>query len=224
MGSHRRRKRYSYRETALSTATGGILTIGSVLGVTAGAQAADAAARTQLAGACQDHDRYDDGDPYYDDGAGWGDDDSDGWWGNGGPSGDGDDGGDHSEACGPGRHRGAPHPHEGQHRQHHGKHRTGRPTGSTEARRIAREMIPDSAQFGCFAHVIQRESGWKVRARDRSGAYGLPQALPGRRMASAGADWRTNPRTQIRWAIGYMHHRYGSECGAWTYWRHHHWY
>ena len=82
-------------------------------------------------------------------------------------------------------------------------------------------MIRDSAQYSCFANIIERESRWNPRARNHSGAYGIPQALPGRRMASAGPDWRTNPRTQIRWGIHYMDHRYGSPCRAWAHWRRH---
>jgi soluble lytic murein transglycosylase-like protein len=86
-------------------------------------------------------------------------------------------------------------------------------------------MIHNPVEFACFAHVIQHESSWNPLARNpSSGAYGLPQSLPARKLASAGPDWRTNPRTQIRWAIHYMHHRYGSPCDAWHFWRHHHWY
>ena len=61
-----------------------------------------------------------------------------------------------------------------------------------------------------------RESGWNVYADNpSSSAYGIPQALPGSKMASAGADWATNPVTQIRWGLGYIQDRYGSPCGAW---------
>lgn len=70
--------------------------------------------------------------------------------------------------------------------------------------------------FHCLDRLWTRESGWNHRAHNRySGAYGIPQALPGRKMRSAGRDWRTNPRTQIRWGLGYIKHRYGSPCGAW---------
>jgi transglycosylase-like protein with SLT domain len=86
-------------------------------------------------------------------------------------------------------------------------------------------VIHNSVQFSCFSHVIRRESDWNPRARNpSSGAYGIPQALPARKLATAGSDWRTNPRTQIRWAIRYMHQSYGSPCRAWRFWRHHHWY
>jgi hypothetical protein len=94
-------------------------------------------------------------------------------------------------------------------------------TSKAQAKAIAKEMIPNAAQYSCFAHVIQHESNWDVTEHDPSGAYGLPQALPGRKMASAGSDWRTNPRTQIKWAIKYMDSRYGSPCGAWSHWQSH---
>ncbi|MCC9306472.1 hypothetical protein LN042_05000 [Kitasatospora sp. RB6PN24] len=55
-----------------------------------------------------------------------------------------------------------------------------------------------------------------------SGAYGLPQALPGNKMASAGADWQTNPATQLRWALQYMNQTYGSPNAAWAFWQVHH--
>ena len=49
-----------------------------------------------------------------------------------------------------------------------------------------------------------------------SGAYGIPQALPGSKMATAGADWETNAATQIEWGLGYVQGRYGTPCGAWA--------
>ena len=71
-------------------------------------------------------------------------------------------------------------------------------------------------QFACLSSLWQRESGWRVNAHNRgSGAYGIPQALPGSKMASAGADWETNPATQITWGLGYISARYGTPCGAW---------
>lgn len=67
----------------------------------------------------------------------------------------------------------------------------------------------------CLSELIARESGWSVTATNPStGAYGLPQALPGSKMATAGPDWATNPRTQIRWMLGYVNGRYGGSCGA----------
>jgi hypothetical protein len=74
-----------------------------------------------------------------------------------------------------------------------------------------------SGQFGCLDALWQRESGWNPQAHNSSsGAFGIPQALPGSKMASAGADWRTNPGTQIRWGLGYIASRYGTPCAAWS--------
>lgn len=74
-----------------------------------------------------------------------------------------------------------------------------------------------SSQMGCLDSLWTRESGWRVNADNPySSAYGIPQALPGSKMASAGADWATNPATQIRWGLGYIRDRYGSPCGAWA--------
>lgn len=75
----------------------------------------------------------------------------------------------------------------------------------------------DLDQFPCLDKLWAKESGWNYRATNRgSGAYGIPQALPGTKMASAGADWKTNPATQIKWGIGYIKGKYHSPCGAWT--------
>jgi hypothetical protein len=80
-------------------------------------------------------------------------------------------------------------------------------------------------QFVCFDKIITQESGWNVSATNKSsGAYGIPQALPGSKMASAGADWQTNPATQIKWALGYVQSRYGTPCGAWSFKLAHGWY
>lgn len=82
-----------------------------------------------------------------------------------------------------------------------------------------------ATQYNCFNNIIIKESGWNHTATNpTSGAYGLVQALPGSKMASAGADWRTNPITQINWGISYMNGRYGSPCGAWSFWLNNHWY
>lgn len=71
-------------------------------------------------------------------------------------------------------------------------------------------------QYACLVSLFNRESHWNVYAGNPvSGAYGIPQALPGSKMASAGADWQTNPRTQITWGLGYIAGRYGTPCGAW---------
>jgi Transglycosylase SLT domain len=74
-----------------------------------------------------------------------------------------------------------------------------------------------SSQFGCLQQLWNAESSWNPQASNPySGAYGIPQALPGSKMASAGADWQTNPATQIRWGLGYIKSMYGSPCGAWA--------
>jgi hypothetical protein len=79
-------------------------------------------------------------------------------------------------------------------------------------------------QFGCLDDIWSRESGWRYNAENASGAYGIPQALPGSKMASAGPDWQTNPATQIRWGLGYIKSTYGSPCNAWAFWQAHGWY
>jgi hypothetical protein len=62
----------------------------------------------------------------------------------------------------------------------------------------------------------ERESTWNVYAENAaSGAYGIPQSLPGDKMASAGSDWQTNAATQIKWGLGYIKQVYGTPCGAW---------
>lgn len=93
-----------------------------------------------------------------------------------------------------------------------------------EVKAIARQMVP-ADQFQCFSNIVNHESTWNYRAQNpSSGAYGLVQALPGSKMASAGADWQTNPATQIKWGLNYMDSRYGSPCGAWSFWQANHWY
>jgi len=89
------------------------------------------------------------------------------------------------------------------------------------ARAIAQTMVADrgwgSEQFACLDSLWQKESGWKVTADNpSSSAYGIPQALPGSKMASAGADWQTNAATQIAWGLGYISDRYGTPCAAWS--------
>jgi hypothetical protein len=73
-----------------------------------------------------------------------------------------------------------------------------------------------SSQFSCLDPLWAHESGWSATAYNAgSGAYGIPQALPGSRMASAGPDWQNNAATQIRWGLEYIKGTYGSPCGAW---------
>ena len=71
--------------------------------------------------------------------------------------------------------------------------------------------------FGCLLDIWNRESSWQYDAENASGAYGIPQALPGSKMASAGADWQTNPTTQIEWGLGYIKTTYGNPCSAWAF-------
>ncbi|KUO22497.1 aggregation-promoting factor C-terminal-like domain-containing protein [Streptomyces dysideae] len=98
-------------------------------------------------------------------------------------------------------------------------------TGASQAQAIAKKMIADSAQYNCFANIVDHESDWNVNATNASsGAYGLVQALPGNKMASAGSDWKTSAATQIKWGLDYMNDRYGSACGAWNFWQSNGWY
>jgi hypothetical protein len=90
----------------------------------------------------------------------------------------------------------------------------------TDPRSVARIMVAergwDDAQFQCLNKLWTKESNWSYTARNRSsGAYGIPQSLPGSKMASAGSDWQTNPATQIAWGLGYISSIYGTPCNAW---------
>ena len=91
---------------------------------------------------------------------------------------------------------------------------------SGSPQQIARAMLASfgwsSSQFSCLDPLWAHESGWSVTAYNAgSGAYGIPQALPGSRMASAGPNWQTNAATQIRWGLEYIKGTYGSPCAAW---------
>lgn len=71
------------------------------------------------------------------------------------------------------------------------------------------------AQFVCLDRVVGRESRWRLWALNpSSGAFGIPQSLPGGKMASAGSEWRTNPVPQVLWMLRYIAGRYGTPCGA----------
>ncbi|MGW2865472.1 aggregation-promoting factor C-terminal-like domain-containing protein [Streptomyces sp. NPDC001205] len=89
----------------------------------------------------------------------------------------------------------------------------------SDVQAIARQIIP-AGQFQCFSNIVNNESSWNYRATNGT-AYGLVQALPGSKMSSVGSDWQTNPATQIKWGLNYMNERYGSPCGAWSYWQAH---
>jgi hypothetical protein len=94
------------------------------------------------------------------------------------------------------------------------------PQPSGNPQQIASAMLGSfgwsSSEFGCLVSLWNLESGWNVYASNPSGAYGIPQALPGSKMASAGPDWQSNAATQIRWGLGYIKSLYGSPCGAWS--------
>ncbi|MFJ6214120.1 transglycosylase SLT domain-containing protein [Streptomyces sp. NPDC092296] len=97
-------------------------------------------------------------------------------------------------------------------------------TSAAAVKALARSMVP-AGQWEAFNAIITHESDWNIHATNgSSGAYGLPQALPGSKMASAGSDWANNPVTQIKWALSYMNDRYGSPNAAWSFWQTHHWY
>jgi len=88
------------------------------------------------------------------------------------------------------------------------------------AKAIAYAMVQargwGEGEYNCLVSLWQKESGWNTFASNpSSGAYGIPQSLPGSKMATAGADWATNPATQITWGLGYISARYASPCGAW---------
>jgi hypothetical protein len=101
------------------------------------------------------------------------------------------------------------------------------PTGPIQAyaRRLVGTVWPGVAEWMAFADIVARESGWNVSATNpTSGAYGIPQALPASKMASAGADWRTNPFTQLRWMVGYIRSRWVDPLRADFNERTQHWY
>lgn len=91
------------------------------------------------------------------------------------------------------------------------------PSANVEiGRRMAAARGWTGSEFNCLYMLWQKESGWNTTAGNRSsGAYGIPQALPGSKMATNGADWQTNPETQIAWGLGYIAGRYKAPCGAW---------
>jgi hypothetical protein len=100
---------------------------------------------------------------------------------------------------------------------------------SADPKTLARALMPQfgmsSGEFGCLDSLWTGESGWNVHADNpSSSAYGIPQALPGSKMASAGPDWENNPETQIKWGLGYIQSRYGTACSAWSFKQGHGWY
>jgi hypothetical protein len=99
---------------------------------------------------------------------------------------------------------------------------------ATENQQYAKQLSAAKGWGGCWDSLLtiwNHESGWNERATNPgSGAYGIPQALPGSKMASAGPDWQQNAMTQIAWGLGYIGARYGDPCRAWSFWQAHHWY
>jgi hypothetical protein len=94
------------------------------------------------------------------------------------------------------------------------------PANPTAAEQDGKALLPsfgfDQGQsWTCLYNLWMRESGWNVYAENASGAYGIPQSLPGDKMASVASDWQTNPITQIKWGLGYIKSIYGTPCGAW---------
>lgn len=102
--------------------------------------------------------------------------------------------------------------------------------GSDLAPRELGQLLLAEAGFGqdqwsCLDSLWTKESGWRVDADNpTSSAYGIPQALPGSKMSSEGADWETNAVTQIRWGLGYIENRYGTPCAAWAHSQANNWY
>ena len=94
------------------------------------------------------------------------------------------------------------------------------PAVSGSPQEIAQQLLSQygwAGQFSCLDSLWERESGWNPDAENpSSGAFGIPQALPASKMASAGGDWATDPATQIRWGLSYIQSTYGSPCGAWA--------
>ncbi len=100
---------------------------------------------------------------------------------------------------------------------------------SQDPRTIAKALLPQfgfsESEFTCLDELYTKESGWNVHADNpTSDAYGIPQALPGSKMASAGSDWLNDAATQIRWGLQYIRSSYGTPCGAWSHEMAYNWY
>jgi uncharacterized protein YabE (DUF348 family) len=100
------------------------------------------------------------------------------------------------------------------------------PTPSPDtAKGIARQLLKDRGwgddQYDCLVTLWNHESGWRVHAANPSGAYGIPQALPGSKMSTAGPNWQDSAETQIKWGLSYIAARYNTPCGAWSTWQAH---
>jgi hypothetical protein len=94
----------------------------------------------------------------------------------------------------------------------------------TDAKAYALSVL-GSVQYACLDQIAIHESHWNpYDLNSSSGAYGIPQAVPGSKMAWAGADWHDNPVTQVKWMVHYVDGRYGSACSAWSFWQTNRWY
>ena len=111
--------------------------------------------------------------------------------------------------------------------------RNANPTGSQTVQALqnyAHDLVINSygwseADFVALVNLWNKESGWDPNCYNSySGAFGIPQSLPGNKMASEGADWQTNGETQIRWGLKYIQGRYGSPSGAWAHFLSVNWY
>ncbi len=91
------------------------------------------------------------------------------------------------------------------------------------ARTYAKNRL-GAAGYACIDNVFTKESKWNPYAGTPTGAYGIPQAYPGSKMATFGSNWRTSPLTQVKWGIWYVTSRYGSACAAWDFWQANGWY
>lgn len=100
----------------------------------------------------------------------------------------------------------------------------------TAAKAVAKLILPSfgwpskGGQYSCLVKLWDKESGWRYNASSPGGTYGIPAALPGSKMATAGSDWQVDAATQIRWGLGYIKGRYGSPCDAWRYHQKHGYY
>jgi hypothetical protein len=111
------------------------------------------------------------------------------------------------------------HVHPPRHHRHRASRASSRRSLTGSPQTVAHALVLrqgwSEGQWSCLDSLWTRESGWNTYAVNHSsGAYGIPQALPDWKMASAGSDWRTNPITQIRWGIGYIASKYGTPCVA----------
>jgi hypothetical protein len=91
------------------------------------------------------------------------------------------------------------------------------------ARTYAKNRI-GAKNYACIDNIFTKESKWNPYAGTPTGAYGIPQAFPGSKMAAFGANWRYSPLTQVKWGIWYVNSRYGSACSAWDFWQANGWY